>query len=103
MTTTIVSSREGRERWRDLLDMTDAKVADVVIERNGKPVAAMIPYEDYEALRDALEDLRDAREAASVYSAWKQDPSRARPYSAVRADLAAEGLLDDEQEVRDTD
>lgn len=91
----LVSSREGRARWRDLLDMVDARQDDIVIERNGKPIAAMIPYEDFLALQEALEDLRDAQVAAAAYKVWKQDPSRTRPYSAIRAELEAKGLLDE--------
>lgn len=94
----LISSREGRSRWRDLLDIVDARQDDIVIERNGKPIAAMIPYEDFLALQDALEDLRDAQEAAAAYKAWEQEPSRARPYSAIRAELEAKGLLDEPAE-----
>ena len=31
-----------------------------IIEQDGKPAFAVLPYEDYKALMDALEDARDA-------------------------------------------
>jgi prevent-host-death family protein len=88
-----VNSRTARENWRDLLDNIVAG-GDVVIERNGKPVAAMIPIDDFNALQDHLEDLRDARRVAEIYEAYKRDPSAARPYEEVRSEMVRDGLLD---------
>ena len=56
-----INSREARIKWRDLLDKVYAGSSDVVIERNGKPVAVLILVEDYEELKDELDDLRSAR------------------------------------------
>ncbi len=95
MTQTILSSREARTRWRDVLDAVNQGKTDVVIERYGKPVAAVIAYQDYEALLEELEDLRDVRYAVAAYEEWLQDPSTARPYEDIRAELIAEGLLDE--------
>ena len=95
MRQTILSSREARTRWRDVLDAVNQGKTDVVIERYGKPVAAVIAYEDYEALMEELEDLRDGRLAVAAYEEWKRDPSTARPYEEIRAELIAEGLLDE--------
>jgi len=93
MTVTTIGSREARTKWRDLLDNMLAGTADVVIERHGQPVAAMIPYADFEALQDELDDLRAGRRAAEAYEEWKGDPATGRPYSEIRTELAAEGLL----------
>jgi len=95
MRQTILSSREARTKWRDVLDAVSQGKTDVVIERYGKPVAAVIAYEDYEALMEELEDLRDGRLAVAAYEEWKLDPSTARPYEEIRAELIAEGLLDE--------
>jgi len=67
---------------------------ETVIERYGRPTAVVVPFEDWQALQDDLDDLRAARRAAVAYEAWKRDPSLCRPYSEVRAELVAEGLLD---------
>ena len=57
MTAKVVGSREARANWRNLLDTAHAGASDVVIERSGHPVAALIPYRDYEALLEALDKL----------------------------------------------
>jgi hypothetical protein len=56
-------------------------------------MAAVIPIADYDALLEELEDLRAARRAQQALEAWREDRSRGRPYTAVREELAAEGLL----------
>lgn len=88
--TTTIGSREARQKWRDLLDAAYTGTTDTIIERNGKPVAALIPYEDYLALEEVLEDLRAARQAAKTYEEWKKNPSQARPYKEILAELEAE-------------
>ena len=90
-----VNSRNARTNLRELLDQVFTGKADVVIERNGKPIAVMIPVADYEELLDELDDLRTARRAATIYESWKQDLASARTLEEVEAGLIAEGLLDE--------
>jgi len=87
MALTKVKSGEARLKWRDLLDQVLAGKKDIIIERNGKNVAVMIPAVDYEQIRGALADLRAAREANAAYEEWKLDPSVARPWDEVDAEL----------------
>lgn len=91
----ILNSEDARTRWRDILDAA-GRGQDVVIARYGKPMAAVIPIADYDALLEELEDLRAARRAQAALEAWREDRSRGRPYTAVREELAAEGLLNRE-------
>jgi prevent-host-death family protein len=91
MVTTTVKSGEARIKWRDLLDQVLTGRGDVMIERNGKKVAVMIPATDYEQIQDALEDLRAARSAAAAYEEWKRNPSVARPWDEVEAELGKAG------------
>lgn len=93
MTVRTVDSNRARIHWRDVLDTARAGL-DSVIEHYGRPTAAVIPYSDYEALQEELDDLRASRRAAVAYEAWQRDPSLGRPYNEVRAELVAEGLLD---------
>lgn len=58
-------------------------------------VAIKTGPETYQGLEDE-EDPAAAQRAAAAHEAWKRDPSLGRPYSEVRAELAAEGLLDTE-------
>ncbi len=80
MVTTTVKSGEARIKWRDLLDQVLTGNRDVMIERNGKNVAVMIPAVDYEQIQETLEELRAARAAAAAYEEWKRNPSVARPW-----------------------
>ncbi len=94
----VLDSHQARAKWRDVLDEAGAGVSDVIVERYGKPVVAVIPYEDYAALREELDELRSARRAAAIYEQWRRDPSVVRPYAEFRAELVAmrqEGVLDD--------
>jgi prevent-host-death family protein len=89
-----VNSRNARIKMRDLLDRVFFGVSDVVIERHGKPVAVMIPVEDYEELQDELDDIRAARRVAEIYESWKKDTSIARDMDEIEAELIEQGLLD---------
>ncbi len=71
MVTTTIKSGEARTKFRDLLDQVATGKGDVMIERNGKNVAVMIPAADYEQVREKLETLRSVREAAAIYDVKK--------------------------------
>jgi len=90
----VLDSNTARTRWRDILDEAGGGDTDVVVERYGKPMVAVIAYDDFVAIQDELDDLRAARRAAEAYEAWKADPDRGRPWEEVEAELVAEGLLD---------
>lgn len=90
-------SRAAQENWRGLLDVAAAGQSDVVITRHGQPAVAVIAYEDFLALQDDLDDLRAARHADEVVAAWQRDPTIARSWTEVEADLVAQGLLDAER------
>jgi prevent-host-death family protein len=71
----VVKSGEARAKFRDLLDQVLSGKGDVIIERNGKSVAVLIPAADYEQIRPKLEGVRATREAAAAYKTLK--PGRA--------------------------
>lgn len=95
MNVQIYESNRARAKWRDVLDATATGETDVIVKRYGKPVVVVIPYADYVAMQDELDDIRAARRAQAIYEEWKRDPSSARPYAEFRAELVAEGVLDD--------
>jgi prevent-host-death family protein len=74
-------------RMREVLDKVYLGEKDVVIERNGKPVAAIIPVEDYLALQEELEDLRAGRLAQQEYEHWKANPESAVTLEEFEATL----------------
>ena len=90
----IMNSKAARANWRALLDLAYKGEGDTVIERNGRPVAALIPFEDYEALQDELDDLRAGRRAQAALEAWEKDRSLGTPLEQVEAEWRAEGLLE---------
>ena len=59
------SSSQARAQWRDILDLAAAGV-DVMIERHGKPIAAVIAYDDYVVLRAIRQNLRADRQVANA-------------------------------------
>jgi prevent-host-death family protein len=84
--TSVVKSHLARKNWRSLLDQV-LKGEDVIIERNGVQVAALIPVDDYMSLLDELEELRFVREAVAEYETWKAKPETAEPWDQVKEDL----------------
>jgi prevent-host-death family protein len=66
-----VKSGEARAKWRDILDQVFAGKSDVIIERNGKDIVAMIPAEDYKQIREMLQEIRAVRETAAAYETLK--------------------------------
>jgi PHD/YefM family antitoxin component YafN of YafNO toxin-antitoxin module len=91
----VLDSNTARTQWRDILDTAGGGNTDVVVERYGKPMVAVIAYDDFLALQEELDDLRAGRRAAEAYEAWQKDPGRGTPYEDFRAELVAEGLLDE--------
>ena len=91
----VLDSNTARTQWRDIMDTATSGDVDVVVERYGKPMVAVIAYNDFLDLQDELDDLRAGRRAAAAYAAWKKDPSRGTPYEEFRPELVAEGLLDE--------
>ncbi len=90
----VMNSKAARASWRDLLDLAHKGEGDTIIERNGRPVAVLIPFEDYEALQDELDDLRSGRRAQAAVDAWEKDHSLGRPWEEVKAEMIHDGLLD---------
>ena len=74
MKTKTISSDQARAKWRELLD-TAAAGEPVIIARYGKPVAVLVPYQDYV-------QAGVVREETAVYQTDK--------WAAMKAELAAE-------------
>jgi len=88
----VFSSKEVRQKWRTLLD--DIYTGDdVVVERNGKPVAVVIPYKDYAEIKTILENSRAEEHAKNVYEEWKRNQDTATPIKKFEKELKDEGLI----------
>jgi prevent-host-death family protein len=94
MLTKALSSEQARIQWRGVIDAAVAG-ENVIIERYGKPTAVVISYQDFAAIEEIMEDLRDAREVEAALEEWRRDPTTARPWEEIKAEFIAEGLLDE--------
>lgn len=57
----IVPLSEARARLSELLDELERRHEHVVITRNGRPVAVLLPSAEYDSLEETLEILHDER------------------------------------------
>ncbi|GEM_PF-1076233 len=67
MPTLTVQSGEARAKFRDLLDQVMAGKNDVIIQRNGKNVAVLIPAAEYESIRNQPSTPNSINESAAAY------------------------------------
>jgi prevent-host-death family protein len=93
MTTKTVDSNQARNNWREMLDTVASRQMDVVITRYNKPVATMLNYEDYLAVRDELVRQRARRQAYRQL----RDEATATMYASERV-LAREWATPEEDE-----
>ncbi len=73
-----------------VIDHAAVDKARVVLTRDGKAVAAIVPIEDYDAL-EAIEDAHDAKLAGEAIAAWE---AAGRPRGIPLADVARELGID---------
>jgi DNA-binding XRE family transcriptional regulator len=64
-----------------------------IIEKNGLPEFAVIPYEDYQHFLELLEDEADARAVAEFHEAYSAGREFLVPDEIVRRELAGESAL----------
>jgi prevent-host-death family protein len=62
---THLPASEARKRFADILNEVEFKGGRVVLDRRGKPVAAVVPFEDLELL-ERLEDRYDLEAARAA-------------------------------------
>jgi DNA-binding XRE family transcriptional regulator len=64
-----------------------------IIEKNGRPEFAVIPYEDYQHFLELLEDEADARVVAEFHEAYTAGREFLVPAEIVRRELAGESSI----------
>jgi prevent-host-death family protein len=62
----IVPVRELRARLSELLDDVADRRDHVLVTRNGRPAAALVPIDEYAALEETAEILSDADALAAI-------------------------------------
>jgi antitoxin YefM len=64
--TKIVPAREFRTRLSELLSDVADRRDHVLVTRNGKPAAALVPIDEYEALEETAEILSDSATLTAI-------------------------------------
>jgi antitoxin YefM len=62
----IVPVREFRTRLSELLSDVADRRDHVLVTRNGKPAAVLVPFDEYEALEETAEILSDPDAIAAI-------------------------------------
>jgi prevent-host-death family protein len=94
MAVQILDSNTAHKKLRDLLNRAMTGDMDVIITRYGKPIVAVIPYQDYIGLQEELEALRAERDPSAAYKEWQHDSSTGESWPEVKAEFIAKGLID---------
>lgn len=81
---------EYSDRWQSLLGGKALHIG-----REGQPAAVVMAYEDFEALLDRLEDLEDTRDAQAILEAIERSEEATITHEQLKAELRAEGLLNE--------
>jgi PHD/YefM family antitoxin component YafN of YafNO toxin-antitoxin module len=89
----IVPIAELPQRQDEIL----SKLAEqpIILTLHDRAAAVLVSPETWNQMVEDLEDLYDTQDAAAAYEEYKRDPSTARPWEEIEAELIAEGLLDE--------
>ena len=104
MTVQYLDSNVARLNWRAILDTIKSERSHTVIERYGKPVAVVIPFDEYEELAEVL-SVSDGsplqpRNTSPLSSSQEAPPHPILRFAGAWADLPDaefDVLLDDLQ------
>ena len=83
---TRLAADKACENFSDTLDRVVAKGERIILHRQGKNVAALIPVEDL-ALLEELEDRLDAEDFREAKEEWERDGRKTIPLEEVVRDL----------------
>jgi hypothetical protein len=73
----------------------------LVVMEDGKPRYALIEYELYLALQEAIEEWYADQRAIATYERYLRGEEPTRPWSEIKAEMIAEGLLDADESTLD--
>lgn len=84
-----VPVREFRTKLGELLSDVADRRDHVLVTRNGKPAAALVPIDEYEALEETAEILSDSATLAAIEAGVAElARDETIPLTALRAELA---------------
>ena len=82
------------EDARDLIRECEAKGTQTVFERNGRPVAALVSYDEYMALRETIEIANDSLLFAKIAEADEEEVEQRGKYERLRFAKSAAPIYD---------
>jgi prevent-host-death family protein len=82
-----IGAREARLNFADVLNQTAFGKNRIILTKNGKDVAALVPIEDLQAIEE-MEDRIDNAEASRIM----RNP-KLRDWETVKGELAGSGRL----------
>lgn len=88
MSTTTMSSDQARSNWREVLE-TAVSGNSIVIERYGKPIAAIIPFDQF---ADEVNEEKHLRESNTAYQTANWQAIKDELIAAVKAELIADAI-----------
>lgn len=88
-----IPAREFRSRLSELLSDVADRREHILVTRNGKPAAALVPIDEYEALEETAEILSDPDALAAIEAGLAEiERSETVTFEQLRAELAERRL-----------
>lgn len=84
---TRLAAQKVQENFSDTLDRVVDKGERIILHRQGKNVAALVPVEDL-ALLEELEDQRDLEDFRAAKEEWEREGKKTVPWEKIKADLS---------------
>ena len=85
MATKIVTVSELKANLASVVAQLKAEGVPIYVTQHGKPKAVMVPYEEYEALLEKLDDLEDALAMQQTLSRPQEEAVSLDEYERQRA------------------
>lgn len=84
-----LSSDQARTQWREMLDAVMAGES-IIIERYGKPVARLVPYQE---AAEATQTSELMKEETAVYQTSQWQALKAELAAELKADILSEPII----------
>ena len=81
-----ISTKEPKQTFAQTLRRVTSKRERIIVRRNGRSVAAIVPMEDLAAL-ERLEDRRDLRAAKKALADAKKKGEKPIPWAKAKKEL----------------
>ena len=81
-----ITTHKAKESFAEKLNRVVSKQERIIVRRNGKDVAALVPMEDLVSLEE-LEDRRDLEEAKRALADAKRKGEKPIPWAKAKKEL----------------